>query len=219
MRLVVLASGRGSNLRALLEASRSGRLASTVVKVFSDRAQAPALAVAARHGVPTEVLRPADFANRVAHDEAMFDRIAAIQPDLIVCAGYMRLISDFAVRRFQGKMINIHPSLLPAHRGLDTHSRVLAAGDRETGASVHAVTPELDGGPVLAQARVPVQAGDDAAALAARVLGVEHELLVQVVRAIEQGLLDPATDPPRWQGQSLDAPLRPGVAGDLESVR
>jgi len=216
MRLAVLASGRGSNLRALLEAGRSGRLSSRVVGVFSDRAKAPALAVAREHGVSAESLKPADFADRVAFDAAFFDRVAAVQPDLIVCAGYMRLISDRAVRRFQGKMINIHPSLLPAYAGLDTHARVLAAGDAETGASVHVVTPELDGGPVLAQSRVPVRAGDDAAALAARVLGVEHELLVQVVRAIERGDLDPAATPPAWQGQPLGRALRIGAGGELE---
>jgi phosphoribosylglycinamide formyltransferase 1 len=216
MRLAVLASGRGSNLRALLEASRGGRLASRVVGVFSDRAKAPALAVAREYSVTAEALNPADFADRVAYDDAFFDAVAGVQPDLIVCAGYMRLISDRAVRRFQGKMINIHPSLLPAYPGLDTHARVLASGDAETGASVHVVTPELDGGPVLAQARVPVQAGDDAAALAARVLGVEHELLVQVVGAIERGELDASAVPPRWNGIALTAPLRAGAAGRLE---
>ena len=130
----------------------------------------------------------------------------------------MRLISDRAVRRFQGKMINIHPSLLPAYPGLDTHARVLAAGDAETGASVHVVTTELDGGPVLAQSRVPVRDGDDAAALAGRVLGVEHELLVQVVRAIETGMLDPACEPPRWKGEPLSRPLHPGPRGELEQT-
>lgn len=218
MRLAVLASGRGSNLRALLEAGRDGRLDSRVVGVFSDRARAPALAVAREFGVTARAFKPADFADRVAFDDAFFDAVAAIQPDLIVCAGYMRLISDRAVRRFQGKMINIHPSLLPAHPGLDTHARVLAGGDVETGASVHVVTPELDGGPVLAQSRVPVLPGDDAEALAQRVLSVEHELLVQVVSAIERGELDPAADPPRWRGQPLRAPLHAGALGALEQA-
>jgi phosphoribosylglycinamide formyltransferase 1 len=217
MRLAVLASGRGSNLRALLEAGRDGRLDSRVVGVFSDRASAPALAVAGEFGISAQVVRPADFADRIAFDEALFERVAGVQPDLIVCAGYMRLISDRAVRRFQGKMINIHPSLLPAHPGLDTHARVLAAGDAETGASVHVVTPELDGGPVLAQTRVPVRPGDDATAVAARVLDVEHDLLVQVVRAIERGLLDPATTPPAWRGAALRRPLRIGAGGELET--
>ena len=216
MRLAVLASGRGSNLRALLEAARDGRLQSRVVGVFSDRATAPALAVAREFGVSATAVKPADFADRVAHDAALFDRVASVQPDLIVCAGYMRVISDRAVRRFQGKMINIHPSLLPAHPGLDTHARVLAAAEAETGASVHLVTPELDGGPVLAQSRVPVLPGDDAASLAARVLGVEHELLVQTVRAIERGELDPAATPPTWRGGALARPLRPGAHGNLE---
>jgi phosphoribosylglycinamide formyltransferase-1 len=218
MRLAVLASGRGSNLRALLEATRGGRLHSRVVGLFSDRPAAPALTVAREFGVPAHVTRPADFASRVAFDEALFSAVASVQPDLIVCAGYMRLISERAVRRFQGKMINIHPSLLPAYPGLDTHARVLAAGDAESGASVHVVTTELDGGPVLAQARVPVLAGDDADVLARRVLGVEHELLVQVVAAIERGELDPSSDPPRWHGQALQAPLRAGATGTLEQA-
>ena len=218
MRLAVLASGRGSNLRALLEAARAGRLQSPVVGVFSDRPAAPALSVARDFGVPAHVTRPADFASRIAFDEALFSDVASVQPDLIVCAGYMRLISERAVRRFQGKMINIHPSLLPAHPGLDTHARVLAGGDVETGASVHVVTPELDGGPVLAQSRVPVLPGDDAEALAQRVLSVEHELLVQVVSAIERGELDPAADPPRWLGQPLGAPLHAGALGALEQA-
>ena len=216
MRLAVLASGRGSNLRALLEAGRSGRLQSRVVGVFSDRANAPALAVAREYAVSAQAVKPADFANRIAHDDALFDQVAGVQPDLIVCAGYMRVISDRAVRRFQGKMINIHPSLLPAHPGLDTHARVLAAAEAESGASVHLVTAELDGGPVLAQARVPVLPGDDAAALALRVLGVEHELLVQTVRAIERGAMDLAADPPAWRGTPLARPMRVGAGGELE---
>lgn len=218
MRLAVLASGRGSNLRALLEAGRNGRLHASVVGVFSDRPAAPALSVAREFGVPAHVTRPAEFASRPEFDEALFSAVASVQPDLIVCAGYMRLISERAVRRFQGKMINIHPSLLPAHPGLDTHARVLAAGEGETGASVHVVTPELDGGPVLAQSRVPVLPGDDAEALARRVLGVEHELLVQVVAAIERGDLDTQAQPPRWRGLPLATPLRAGATGELEDV-
>ena len=117
----------------------------------------------------------------------MFNEIEGVQPDLIVCAGYMRLISRRAVERFKDRMINIHPSLLPKYPGLDTHSRALASGDREHGASVHCVIPALDSGPVIAQAKLPVMAGDDSESLARRLLEREHPLLVQCVKAISEG--------------------------------
>ena len=216
LRIAVLASGRGSNLRALLQAKADAGLAIDIVGVFSDRPGCPALAVAAEAGIATFAQRPADFANRDAYDDQLFSRIAAVQPDLIVCAGYMRLISERAVRRFLGKMINIHPSLLPKYPGLHTHARALAAGDAESGASVHLVIPELDAGAVLAQAPVPVLAGDDPASLAARILGREHPLLVACIAAIEAGDLE-LSDAPRWRGKPLDAPLQLSARGDLET--
>jgi len=215
LRLAVLASGRGSNLGALLAAIKDGRLNSQVVGVFSDRASAPALEMARQNGIPALSLDPAAYSRRRDFDEALFNEVAAVQPDLIVCAGYMRLISERAVRRCLGKMINIHPSLLPKYPGLHTHARALAAGDAESGASVHLVIPELDAGAVLAQARVPIQAGDDPAALAARILEREHPLLVACIAAIEAGDLE-LSEAPRWRGQMLDAPLRLNARGDLE---
>jgi phosphoribosylglycinamide formyltransferase-1 len=215
LRLAVLASGRGSNLGALLAAIKDGRLNSQVVGVFSDRSSAPALEMARQNGIPALSLDPAAYSRRRDFDEALFNEVAAVQPDLIVCAGYMRLISERAVRRCLGKMINIHPSLLPKYPGLHTHARALAAGDAESGASVHLVIPELDAGAVLVQARVPVLAGDDPAALAARILEREHPLLVACIAAIEAGDLE-LSDAPRWRGQTLDAPLQLSARGDLE---
>lgn len=206
-RLAVLASGRGSNLRALLEAQDGGELRSRIVGVFSDRPACSAIALAAERGIPTLALKPAGFSSREAFDEALFEAIGAVQPDLIVCAGYMRLISERAVLRFAGRMINIHPSLLPRHPGLDTHDRVLAAGDHEHGASVHLVTPAVDAGPVIAQVRVAVRPGDSSERLAQRVLKREHPLLVQCVKAISEGKLTLSPTEICWRGTHLPAPL------------
>jgi phosphoribosylglycinamide formyltransferase-1 len=216
-RIAVLASGRGSNLRALIQAQRQGSLPVSFAGVFSDRPACAALALAREHGIPTVALAPADFPDRRQHDAALFSRIGAVQPDLIVCAGYMRLISDEAVRHWRGKMINIHPSLLPRHPGLRTHERALAAGDREHGASVHCVIPEVDAGHVLSQARLAVLPGEDAESLARRVLDREHPLLVQTVRAIALGDLDISELPPRWHGVPFGAPLLLGDDGFLET--
>ncbi|MGJ4729619.1 phosphoribosylglycinamide formyltransferase [Luteimonas sp. SDU101] len=182
MRLAVLVSGRGSNLQAILDAIAQGHLQAEVVGVLSDRASAPALALARGAGVPAGSLSPRRFASRAQFDQALFEAVDAHAPDLIVCAGYMRLIDGAAIAARAGRIINIHPSLLPAFKGLHTHRQALAAGVDVHGASVHFVTADLDGGPVIAQARVPVLAGDDEAALAARVLAREHPLLVQTLR-------------------------------------
>lgn len=217
LRIAVLASGRGSNLRALVQAQREGRLPVEFIGVFSDRPACEALAFARQNGIPTQALAPSGFSDRRLHDAALFGRIEAVQPDLIVCAGYMRLISDEAVHRWRGKMINIHPSLLPRHPGLRTHARVLAAGERDHGASVHCVIPELDAGHVLTQARLAVLPGDDAESLGRRVLEREHPLLVQTVRAIALGELDISAVPPLWRGTPLASPLQLGDDGFLET--
>jgi len=183
-RLAILASGRGSNLQAIIDAVADGRLDAEIAGVFSDRADAFALERARKAGLPAHTLSPRDFASRLAFDQALFAEIDACFPDLIVCAGYMRLIDATAVAPRMGRIINIHPSLLPQFKGLHTHQRALAAGVAEHGASVHYVTAELDGGPVIAQVRVPVLAGESAEQLAARVLEREHPLLVAVLRLI-----------------------------------
>ncbi len=206
LRIAVLASGRGTNLAALLAGGADGTIDGRVVGVFSDKPGSGAIALAREAGIDHWAESPKDHGGREAFDAAMFDAIAAVQPDLIVCAGYMRIIGAPAIARVPGRMINIHPSLLPRHPGLHTHQRALEAGDAEHGASVHVVIPELDAGPVLAQVRVPVRPGDDADALAKRVLAREHPLLVACVAAIADGTL--ALAPPRWHGHPLAAPLR-----------
>jgi phosphoribosylglycinamide formyltransferase-1 len=208
LRLAVLASGRGSNLQAVLDGQAAGVLPTQVVGVFSDKPECGAIARAERAGLLAVALRPRDFTSRAEYDESLFNAIAGVQPDLIVCAGYMRLISEAAVRRFSGRMINIHPSLLPKYPGLDTHARALDAGDSEHGASVHVVIPALDAGPVLAQARVPVHAGDTAESLAHRVLGREHALLVQSLVWIADGRVALGEETIRLDGRPLSAPLQ-----------
>jgi phosphoribosylglycinamide formyltransferase-1 len=206
-RIAVLASGRGSNLQALLDATASGDIRARLVGVFSDKPDSGALAIAAGAGLPAVARRPRDYPGRDAHEAALFDDIEAVQPDLIVCAGYMRIIGATALRRFEGRMINVHPSLLPKYPGLDTHARALAAGDREHGASVHAVTPELDAGPLLSQVQLAVAPGDSAETLARRLLPREHALLVATVRLWAQGRLQLGAVP-AFDGQALRAPLQ-----------
>ena len=207
MRIAVLASGRGSNLQAILDAIADGRLDARVVGVFSDRAKAPALERALNAGIAAVAVRPAEFASRDAFDIALFEAIAAVQPDLIVCAGYMRLLGTAQVEAWHGRMINIHPSLLPLHKGLRTHEQALADRVAEHGASVHFVTPELDGGPVIAQARVPVLPGDDADTLAARVLSREHPLLIATLRAFAARRLRLHAGCVEFDGRPLPRPL------------
>jgi len=207
-RIAVLASGRGTNLQALVDAIADGRLAARIVGVFSDKAASGALARARAGGIPAVAVSPRDHADRAAHDEALFSAVASVQPDLIVCAGYMRIISADAVRRFEGRMINIHPSLLPLYPGLDTHARALAAGDREHGASVHSVVPALDAGPVLSQVRIPLGPDDDAGAVATRLLPREHALLVASVQYLAEGRVRLLPDYVEVDGRRLSAPLQ-----------
>ena len=209
----MLASGRGTNLQAILDAIAAGSLDAEVVGVFSDRPEAGALA-----RVPPSLRwsdTPAGHATREAFDAAMGDAIAATRPDWIVCAGYLRILSDGFVERFRGRLLNIHPSLLPKYRGLRTHSRALEAGDAEHGASVHFVVPELDAGAVVAQAVVPVAGCVDPGALAARVLEVEHPLLVSVLRLAVSGRLAERDGDATLDGHPLFMPLRLDSSGQL----
>lgn len=208
LRIAVLASGRGSNLQALIDACAAGTLPARIVGVFSDRSDAAALTRARAAGIPGHACHPRDYPDRAGFDAALFDAIERVAPALIVCAGYMRLISAPAVRRFGGRIVNIHPSLLPKFPGLHTHQRTLDAGDREHGASVHFVIPALDAGPVLAQARVPVHADDSAETLAARVLRREHPLLLASVRLIAAGRVRQCGDTIELDGRKLRSPLR-----------
>lgn len=206
LRVAVLASGRGSNLQALIDARARG-LGIELIGVFSDRADAVALERARAVGIHAQALAPKAFATRAAFDAALFTAVDAVQAQLIVCAGYMRILDDSVVAARAGRMINIHPSLLPRHRGLRTHEAVLAAGERDHGASVHFVTPELDGGPVVAQARMDVRDGDTPATLAQRLLPLEHALLVATVALIAEGRVALAGDTVALDGRALSAPL------------
>ncbi|PWB28789.1 phosphoribosylglycinamide formyltransferase [Stenotrophomonas sp. SPM] len=212
-RIAVLASGRGSNLQAILDAIDAGRLPAEVAGVFSDRPDAAAL----QRVEPGQrwAHAPKTFSDRAAYEQALGDAVQAAAPDWIVCAGYMRILGADFVQRFNGRLINIHPSLLPLHKGLHTHARALEAGDVEHGASVHLVVPELDAGTVLAQARVPVLAGDDADSLANRVLAVEHPLLIATLQLLCGGRLAEREGQPTLDGHPLFSPLALDSAGNL----
>lgn len=173
--LVILISGRGSNAMAIVDAAAHGVLSAPVRAVIAD-GPAAGLERAAKKGVDTAMVPRNAYPDRNAFEAALTETIAGFRPRLIALAGFMRVLSAGFVDRHAGSMVNIHPSLLPKYRGLNTHGRVLAAGDAQHGASVHWVTPELDAGPVIAQARIPVRDGDDAESLAARVLEQEHRL-------------------------------------------
>jgi phosphoribosylglycinamide formyltransferase-1 len=209
--LAVLASGRGSNLQALIDAIASGTLDARIAGVFSDKAAAGALQRARDAGIPTATLDPRAFESRRAFDDALFTRIDACRPDLIVCAGYMRLISAEAIDARRGRVVNIHPSLLPAFKGLRTHAQALAAGAQRHGASVHYVTADLDGGPVIAQAVVPVLPEDDAETLGRRVLAREHALLVATIGLVAAGRVALAGDAVTLDGRALATPLQLGA--------
>ncbi len=212
-RLAVLASGRGSNLQAITMAIAAGQLDAQVVAVLSDKPDAPALQhVAAEQRWARS---PKDFADRAAFDTALGDALAGFAPDWVVCAGYMRILGPAFVERFDGRLVNIHPSLLPLYKGLHTHARALEAGDGEHGASVHFVVPELDAGTVLAQARVPVLAGDTAEALALRVLAVEHPLLIASLALLVSGRVTEQAGQLQLDGHPLFSPLRLDCAGQL----
>ncbi len=176
-RVAVLVSGTGSNMAALVEAARAPGCPFEVVLVLSNRPEAGGLATAAAAGVPTAVVDHRPFGkDREAHERAVDAALREHRVEVVALAGYMRLLTPWLVGRWAGRMLNIHPSLLPRYPGLDTHARALAAGDPEAGCTVHLVTEGVDEGPVLAQARVPVVAGDTPESLAARVLTAEHAL-------------------------------------------
>lgn len=205
-RLAVLCSGRGSNLDAILAAIAAGTLDAEIVGVFSDKPRCEAL-----QRVPAALrwsAKPRDFSSRGDFDRTLGDAIAAARPDWIVCAGYMRILDAAFVERFRGRMLNIHPSLLPRHRGLDTHQRVLDAGDQEHGASVHFVIPELDAGAVIAQVVVPVQPGDTPESLAERVQAWEHRLYPEVLRWAVAGRLHERDGTAVLDGHTLFTPRR-----------
>ncbi len=180
--LVVLISGNGSNLQAILDNIANGTLRAAVSAVISDRADAFGLVRAARAGVPSVVVARCDYENSAAFHDALLERVESLTPDLVVLAGFMRILPGRFVERFERRIMNIHPSLLPNFKGLDTHQRVLDAGERRHGATVHLVTEKLDDGPIIIQAEVEVAATDDAESLAARVLRQEHRIYSRAIQ-------------------------------------
>ena len=188
VRTAILISGRGSNMGALLEAARAGDFPAEIALVLANRADAGGLALAAAAGVPTAVVPSRDYGrDRAAHEAAVQAVLEAHGVRLVCLAGYMRLLTPYFVGLWAGRMLNIHPSLLPAFPGLDTHARALAAGVKLHGCTVHWVTEEMDEGPILAQAAVPVLPEDDEATLAARVLAQEHRLYPAALRQAAGG--------------------------------
>lgn len=216
--IAVLASGRGSNLAALIDAQAAGALPVRFTLVAGDQADAPALRNAEAHGIPTFALAPKTFATRRAFDEALFARVAASGARLVVLAGFMRILDAAVTGPWAGRMLNIHPSLLPKYRGLHTHRRALAAGDPEHGVSVHFVTAALDGGPVIAQTRIEVLPGDTEASLADRLLPYEHRLLVACVDACARGRVAERDGVVWLDGRPVAAPLRLDRHGALAAA-
>jgi phosphoribosylglycinamide formyltransferase-1 len=188
--IVILISGRGSNMMAIAQACACEGWNARIAAVISNRPDAAGLADAARQGIATTVVDHRAHADRAAFDAALAEAIDAFAPDLVVLAGFMRILSAEFVNRYPARMLNIHPSLLPAFSGLHTHRRAIAAGCKLAGATVHVVTPELDHGPIVAQAAVPVLEGDTEETLAARVTAAEHILYPRVVRWWVDGELD-----------------------------
>ncbi len=198
-RIVVLISGSGSNLQALIDQLDAP---AEIVGVIANRPQVLGLQRATTAGIANECLDHRDFISREAFDQALVERIDSYQPDLVVLAGFMRILTPELVRHYHGRMLNIHPSLLPKYKGLHTHKRALEAGDAEHGATIHFVTEELDGGPLIVQGRLDVRADDSADALAARVQQIEHRLYPLVVDWFARGRL--CLTP---QGAQLDGEL------------
>ncbi len=193
-RVVVLISGSGSNLQALIDGQKDGSLDIEIAAVVSNKATAFGLSRAQGAGIATETLSHRDFSDREGYDQALMQLIDGYEPELLVLAGFMRILTEGFTEHYLGRTLNIHPSLLPKYPGLHTHQRALDAGDSEHGVSVHFVTAQLDGGPVIAQAKVPVHSNDTADDLAARVLQQEHRLYPAVVQWFAQGRLKLSDD-------------------------
>ncbi|SQI36997.1 Phosphoribosylglycinamide formyltransferase [Leminorella richardii] len=204
-RIVVLISGSGSNLQALIDACARKEISGNICAVFSNVADAYGLTRAQQAGIATQVVEPRAFADRAAYDAALADAVDAYRPDLVVLAGYMRILTPEFVNRYAGIMLNIHPSLLPKYPGLHTHQRALENGDREHGVTVHFVTEELDGGPVVLQAVVPIIENDTEDTLAKRVQVEEHRIYPLVVSWFVDGRLTMRDGSAWMDGKPLSA--------------
>jgi phosphoribosylglycinamide formyltransferase-1 len=210
LRLCVVISGRGSNMLTIARACASGAINASIALVIADRPEAGGIAAARELGLPVEVIAARDCADRNAFEKALRDAIDASGAQLVVLAGFMRILSPAFAAHFAGRMLNIHPSLLPLYPGLHTHERVLAAGDAQHGCSVHYVTGVLDGGPLVMQARVPVLPGDTPESLSARVQQQEHIIYPEVIGLIAAGRLSLRGETLMLDGQALREPLTRG---------
>ena len=207
-RIAILISGRGSNMQAIVNACERGDINAEIVCVLSNKASAAGLTFAKERGIPALTISHRDYDSREAFDAAMNTALDAYRPDWLVMAGFMRILTPVFIDHFAGRIVNIHPSLLPKYPGLHTHQRALDAGDAEAGASVHLVTVELDSGPVLLQGVVDVQAGDDAENLADRVLGAEHVIYPQAVKWLTDGSLTVDAQRCAFRGSEIVKPGR-----------
>jgi phosphoribosylglycinamide formyltransferase-1 len=207
-RVVILLSGSGTNFAAIAAAAQAGSLAINICAVISDRPAAFGLERARALGIEAVAVSPKDYPDRAAHDRALMEAIDAYEPTLVVCAGYMRIFSKEFVGRYAGRMLNIHPSLLPAYKGLNTHQRVLQDGGKWHGCTVHYVTEELDGGPVVGQAAVPVRPDDTETSLADRVHHAEHRLYPEIIGWHATGRLTLIGDVVHLDGAPLTEPVR-----------
>lgn len=211
--IVVLVSGSGSNLQAIIDAIAAGRLDANIRAVISNRDDAFGLQRAHQAGITTRVIRHQDYTSRATFDNALRHTIDRFSPELVVLAGFMRILTDDFVNHFHGQLINIHPSLLPAFPGLNTHRQALAAGMTEHGASIHFVTNQLDGGPVISQIRVPVLADDSVETLAQRVLLAEHRLYPATLQLFCQRRIGQQGGQVSLDGQVLLKPLNLTASG------
>jgi phosphoribosylglycinamide formyltransferase 1 len=205
--IAILISGRGSNMRAIAGRALAGDLPVDVRVVVSDQPQAAGLAVAASMNIPTRTLSPRDYADRVSYDAALVELLNAYEPELVVLAGYMRILSSIFIQAYAGRILNVHPSLLPKYRGLHTHRRTLEAGDATHGASVHFVTAELDGGPIIVQALLDVRAEDTEATLSSRVQAQEHRIYPQAIDWFARGRLRLQNERVWLDDRELDQPV------------
>ncbi len=204
----VLISGSGSNLQAIIDEVAAGRLDLDLAVVLSNQPDAYGLERARKAGIRTECVRHQDFAERTHYDAALVESLDRYQPELVILAGFMRILTGTFVNRFKGRVLNIHPSLLPKFPGLDTHQRAIDAGEKWHGCTVHFVTEDLDGGPAIIQGRVPVRPDDSASELAARVLEVEHLIYPEAARMFASGRLECRTGSAWLDGERLDEPVQ-----------
>ena len=208
VKAAILISGGGTNLQSFIDRTAAGDLDLDIAVVLSNKPDAYGLERARKADIPVECVRHVDFPEREQFDAALVETLDRYEPDLVILAGFMRILTPVFIDHFEGRIFNIHPSLLPKYPGLDTHQRALDAGDDRAGSTVHFATRELDGGPMIIQGRVPVESGDTAASLAARVLAVEHQIYPKAAQLFAEGRLEYREGHAWLDGARLDEPLQ-----------